>query len=91
MPRVDNQKIKLMFMLELRDYALGVLENLIDTKDKQATDRKLTAYGYKYSSTGTGKKRVYTITALPASNSFRIKPSNTDCVISSAYLTPVFP
>ena len=52
-------------MLELRDYALGVLENLIGTKGKEATDRKLTAYGYMYSSTGTGKKRVYTITALP--------------------------
>lgn len=52
-------------MLELRDYPLGVLENLIDTKGKQATDRKLTAYGYEYSSTGTGKKRVYTITTLP--------------------------
>lgn len=52
-------------MLELRDYTLGVLETLIDTKGKQATDRKLTAYGYKYSSTGTGRKRVYTITALP--------------------------
>ena len=52
-------------MLELRDYTLGVLETLIDTKGKQATDRKLTAYGYEYSSTGTGRKRVYTITALP--------------------------
>ena len=52
-------------MLELRDYPLGVLSNLIGTKGKEATDRKLTAYGYKYSSSGRGKTRVYTITALP--------------------------
>ena len=59
-------------MLELRDYPLGVLENLIGTKGKQATDRKLNAYGYGYTSAGNGKKRVYTLTALPdAFNQFR--------------------
>ncbi len=52
-------------MLELKDYPLGVLTNLIGTRGKQATDRKLDAYGYAYTSQGNGKKRVYTITALP--------------------------
>ena len=54
-----------MATLSLCDYPLGVLENLMSTKGKQATDRKLTAYGYEYSSSGRGKTRVYTITALP--------------------------
>lgn len=51
--------------LTLRDYPLGVLENLIGSRGKQAIDRKLTAYGYGFISTGRGKTRVYTITALP--------------------------
>lgn len=52
-------------MLELKDYPLGVLETLMGTDGKQATDRKLDAYGYEYSSSGTGNNRIYTITALP--------------------------
>ena len=61
-----------METIELRDYPLGVLENLIGSRGKQAVDRKLKSYGYKFSSDGTGKKRVYTITALPdARHQFR--------------------
>ena len=51
--------------LTLRDYPIGVLENLIGTKGKQATDRKLENYGYGFTSDGTGRKRIYTIISLP--------------------------
>ncbi len=51
--------------LTLRDYPLGVLENLIGSRGKQGVERKLDAYGYGYSSTGGGKQRIYTITSLP--------------------------
>ena len=54
--------------LTLRDYPIGVLENLIGTKGKQATDRKLKNYGYGFSNDdGTGRNRIYTITSLPNS------------------------
>ena len=51
--------------LTTRDYPIGVLENLIGSRGKQAVDRKLTKYGYGFSSAGSGTKRVYTITSLP--------------------------
>lgn len=51
--------------LTMRDYPLGVLENLIGSRGKEAIDRKLTKYGYGFTSTGRGKTRVYTITSLP--------------------------
>ena len=53
--------------LALRDYPLGVLEKMIGTKGKQATDRKLEKYGYGFipDPNGWGKTRVYTITSLP--------------------------
>lgn len=51
--------------LTMRDYTLGVLENLIGSRGKQGVERKLTAYGYGYTSAGRGKQRIYTITALP--------------------------
>ena len=51
--------------LSLRDYPLGVLEKLIGSRGKQAVERKLTNFGYGFTSTGRGKLRVYTITALP--------------------------
>ena len=54
-----------MVELELRDYPIGLLEKLIGTKGKQATDRKLEKYGYGFSSNGRGTKRIYTITSLP--------------------------
>ena len=51
--------------LTLKNYPLGVLENLIGSRGKQQVDNKLTRYGYSFTSTGRGKQRVYTITALP--------------------------
>ncbi len=51
--------------LKKRDYTLGALENLIGSRGKQAVDRKLTAYGYGFTSSGRGKTRIYTITSLP--------------------------
>lgn len=51
--------------LTLRDYPLGVLENLIGSRGKEAVDRKLEKYGYGFTSTGRGKTRIYTITSLP--------------------------
>ena len=51
--------------LTLREYPLGVLENLIGSRGKEAIDRKLEAYGYGFTSAGWGKTRVYTITSLP--------------------------
>ncbi len=51
--------------LAIRDYPIGLLENLIGTNGKQATDRKLKKYGYGFTSAGSGTKRVYTITSLP--------------------------
>lgn len=54
-----------METLELRDYSLGALENHIGSRGKQAVDRKLTSYGYGFTSSGRGKTRIYTITSLP--------------------------
>lgn len=51
--------------LTIRNYPLGVLENLIGSRGKEAIDRKLTNYGYGFSSSGWGKKRIYTIISLP--------------------------
>ena len=51
--------------LTKRDYPIGVLESLISSRGKQAIDRKLKKYGYGFTSTGSGTKRVYTITSLP--------------------------
>lgn len=48
-----------------RDYPLGVLENLIGSRGKEAVDRKLKKYGYGFTSDGRGKTRIYTITDLP--------------------------
>ena len=54
-----------MAELEMRAYPIGMLSGPLRTNGKQATDRKLAAYGYGFTSAGTGTKRVYTITALP--------------------------
>lgn len=51
--------------LSMRDYTLGALENLIGSRGKQAVERKLKKYGYGFTSAGSGKQRVYTITSLP--------------------------
>lgn len=58
-------EVKRMEQLTKRDYPLGVLENLLGTRGKEAIDRKLKKYGYGYTSAGSGKRRVYTITDLP--------------------------
>ena len=54
-----------MNILELGDYPLGVLENILESRGKQAVDRKLEKYGYGFTSAGRGKTRIYTITSLP--------------------------
>ena len=54
-----------MEKLTMRDYPLGVLENLIGSRGKQAVERKLEKYGYGFTSAGWGKQRIYTITSLP--------------------------
>lgn len=51
--------------LSTRDYTLGALENLIGSRGKQAVERKLENYGYEFTSAGSGKRRVYTISSLP--------------------------
>lgn len=67
--------------LTKRDYPIGMLEQLIGTSGKQATDRKLNKYGYGFTSTGSGTNRVYTITSLPdAFHRFR-----SYCVFSLGY------
>lgn len=55
----------IMEELTMRDYPLGVLENLIGSRGKEAVERKLTKYGYGFTSVGRGKQRIYTITSLP--------------------------
>lgn len=52
-------------MLQLRTYSFSELKEVLGTKDKQATDRKLTRYGVEYSSTGWADNREYTITRIP--------------------------
>lgn len=52
-------------MLQLRSYAFSELKEVLGTKDKQATDRKLTRYGVEFSSTGWADNRKYTITHIP--------------------------
>lgn len=55
-------------VLELRDYPIGLLESIIKTKGKEATDRKLKSYGYGFDpNNGRGRNRIYTITSLPDS------------------------
>ena len=52
-------------VLELRDYPIGLLESIIHTKGKEATDRKLKSYGYGFNpNNGRGRNRIYTITSL---------------------------
>ena len=41
--------------LSLRDYPLGVLEKLIGSRGKQAVERKLTKFGYGFTSTESGQ------------------------------------
>ena len=57
-------------MLEIRDYSIAELRELLGTKDKQCIDRKLTGYGVEFSSAGWADKRIYTITDIP--DPFRI-------------------
>ena len=52
-------------MLKVGTYSIVELREILGTKDKQATDRKLTRYGVEYSSSGRGDSRVYTITNIP--------------------------
>lgn len=52
-------------MLQVRSYSFAELKEILGTKDKQATDRKLTRYGVEYYSTGWADNREYTITNIP--------------------------
>lgn len=52
-------------MLKVGSYSFSELKEILGTKDKQATDRKLTRYGVEYSSTGWADSREYTITHIP--------------------------
>ena len=52
-------------MLKTGSYSFSKLKEVLGTKDKQATDRKLTRYGVEYSSTGWADNRTYTITHIP--------------------------
>ena len=52
-------------MLQVRTYSFSELKEVLGTKDKQATDRKLTRYGVEYSSSGRADNREYTITRIP--------------------------
>ena len=52
-------------MLKIGSYPFSELKEILGTKDKQATDRKLTRYGVEYSSTGWADNRTYTITRIP--------------------------
>ena len=51
-------------MLEVRDYSIVELRELLGTKDKQGIDRKLTGYGVEFTSSGWADNRIYTITAI---------------------------
>lgn len=52
-------------MLELRDYPIAELENLLNTTGKQGIDRKLQRYGIDFTSDGRGQARIYTINHIP--------------------------
>ena len=57
-------------MLQVRTYSFSELKEVLGTKDKQSTDRKLTRYGVEYASTGWADNREYTITHI--SDPFRM-------------------
>ena len=57
-------------MLEVRDYGIGELREILGTKEKQGIDRKLKGYGFEFCSTGRGERRIYTIKSIP--DPFRI-------------------
>ena len=57
-------------MLEIRNYSIAELRELLGTKDKQGIDRKLTGYGVEFTSSGWADNRIYTITAI--SNPFKL-------------------
>ncbi len=57
-------------MLEVRDYGIGELREILGTKEKQGIDRKLKGYGFEFCSTGLGERRIYTIKSIP--DPFRI-------------------
>ena len=52
-------------MLKTGSYSFPELKELLGTKDKQATDRKLTRYGVEFTSTGWADNRTYTIINIP--------------------------
>ena len=59
--------------LELKTYPIALMRHIVRASSKQDIDRKLTRYGYGFTSEGWGSARKYTITALPnASDRFRI-------------------
>lgn len=57
-------------MLEVRDYSIAELREMLRTKEKQGIDRKLKGYGVEFCSTGWGERRIYTIKSIP--DPFRI-------------------
>lgn len=52
-------------MLEIRQYSIAELREVLGTKDKQGIDRKLKGYGITFHSAGRAEKRVYTIEGIP--------------------------
>jgi len=48
-------------MLETKDYIIGELETILNSRGKQAVDRKLARYGIEFSSHGGGISRVYSL------------------------------
>ena len=57
-------------MIQIGTYSIRELKELLGTKDKQATDRKLTRLEITFTSTGRGNARMYHISAIQ--NPFKV-------------------
>jgi hypothetical protein len=51
-------------MIYAKDYTIFDLEGILNSRGKQAVDRKLTRYGIKFNSHGSGRNRIYSIAEI---------------------------
>lgn len=52
-------------MLEIKEYTIKELSEILNSRGKQAIDRKLERYGIQFDSFGRGENRIYDIKEIP--------------------------
>ena len=59
-------------MIQEKVYGIAEIENILKTKGKQATKRKLESWGVEFSITGTGKNLLFDVKSIPAEIRFKV-------------------